>query len=142
MSSKEKKTVDKAAKKSGGRGKRYSPAEKQEVIDFVNEVNATKGRGGQSSASKKFGISPLTISSWLKAGGAAPKKRGRRPGRPAGSKNKVKTTATNTTTTKASAGGSLEKKLVELQGLAKQIDAAESELSSLRKQFDGLKASL
>ncbi|MCH7227360.1 hypothetical protein [Haloferula sp. A504] len=134
MSSKPKKTAKKAAKKSGSRGKRYTPAQKKEVIDFVNEVNAAKGRGGQSSASKKFGISPLTISSWLKAGGSAPKKPGRRPGRPAGSKAKAKT--------KASAGGSLEKKLVELQSLAKQIDAAESNLSSLRKKFDSLKASL
>ena len=133
MSSKAKKTAKKVAKKkSGSRGKRYTPAEKQQVVDFVKEVNASKGRGGQSAASKKFGISPLTIASWLKAGGgAAPKKkRGRRPGRPAGAK------------AKASAGGSLEKKLKQLQSLAKKIDAAESNLGSLRKQFDSLKASL
>lgn len=131
MSSKAKKTAKKVAKKkSGSRGKRYTPAEKQQVVDFVKEVNASKGRGGQSAASKKFGISPLTIASWLKAGGAAPKKRGRRPGRPAGAK------------AKASAGGSLEKKLKQLQSLAKKIDAAESNLNSLRKQFDSLKASL
>ena len=130
MSSKAKKTAKKVAKKkSGSRGKRYTPAEKKKIIDFVNEVNASKGRGGQSAASKKFGISPLTIASWLKAGGAAPKKkRGRRPGRPAG--------------VKASAGGSLEKKLKQLQSLAKKIDAAESQLNSLRKQFDSLKGSL
>ena len=128
MSSKAKKTAKKAAKKSG-RGKRYSAAEKKTVVDFVNEVNASKGRGGQSAASKKFGISPLTIASWLKAGGAAPKKRrGRRPGRPAAAK--------------ASTGGSLEKKLKELQGLAKKIDAAKSNLNSLQKKFDSLKASL
>mgnify|MGYP002626365662 FL=1 len=126
MSSKAKKTAKKAAKK-GGKGKRYTPAEKQQVIDFVNEVNASKGRGGQSAASKKFGISPLTISSWLKAGGAAPKKkRGRKAtAKPA----------------KAS-GGSLEKKMKDLQSLAKKIDSTKAQLAKLQSQFDGLKGSL
>lgn len=123
MSSKAKKAPKKAARKSS-KGKRYTTAEKKKVTDFVKEVNAAKGRGGQSAASKKFGISPLTIASWLKAGGAAPKKRGRRAA------------------AKPVAGGSLEKKLNQLKSLAKKIDATEAQLKSLRKQFDSLKASL
>lgn len=119
-----KKTVKKTAKKTN-KGKRYTPAEKKEVVDFVNEVNASKGRGGQSAASKKFGISPLTISSWLKATGSAPKKRGRKAA-----------------AAKVSAGGSLEKKLDRLKSLAKDIDATEKKLKQLQGQFDSLKASL
>ncbi len=55
-----------AAKKSSGKGKRYTDAEKAEVLAFVENY----GRGGASAAAKKFGVSPLTISSWRKAAGA------------------------------------------------------------------------
>lgn len=59
------------SKKISVKGKRYTPAEKQEVVDYVNQVNAQNGRGGQSSAAKKFGVSVLTVSAWLKAAGVA-----------------------------------------------------------------------
>lgn len=61
-------------KKASTKGVRYTDAQKKEVIDFATGYNATNGRGGQSEAAKKFGISQLTIASWLKAAGApAPK---------------------------------------------------------------------
>lgn len=63
MSTKTKKTIVK--------GKRYSPAEKQAVVDYVNQVNAQYGRGGQSAAAKKFSVSVLTVSAWLKAAGVS-----------------------------------------------------------------------
>ena len=57
-----------------GRGVRYDAAKKQEVIDFVAAYNAKNGRGGQSEAARKFGITILTVSSWLKGSGVkAPK---------------------------------------------------------------------
>lgn len=59
------------SKKISVKGKRYTPAEKQEVVDYVNQVNAQNGRGGQSAAAKKFGVSVLTVSAWLKAAGVA-----------------------------------------------------------------------
>ena len=67
MSTKPKKTTPKS--------KRYTPAEKQAVVDYVNQVNADNGRGGQAAAVKKFGVSVLTVATWLKAAGAgkAPK---------------------------------------------------------------------
>jgi len=58
-----------AAKKKGTKGKRYTAEEKSEILQFVE----SQGRGGASAASKKFGVSQLTISSWKKSasGGSA-----------------------------------------------------------------------
>lgn len=56
-----------ATKKKGPatKGKRYSEAEKSEILAFIEK----QGRGGQTAASKKFGVSPLTLSSWRKKSG-------------------------------------------------------------------------
>lgn len=135
------------AVKKTNKGKRYSQAEKQEILDLVNTINNTKGRGGQAAASKKYGISPLTISSWVKSGGAPPKKPGRKPGRKAGAKaarkagKKVASAPTPAPAAAASSGG-LEQKLDKLKKLAKLIDTTESELKKLRSEFDKLKGSL
>jgi transposase-like protein len=134
MTTTEKTAATKAAKR-GGRGKRYTPEKKQEVIDFVNEINSTKGRGGQSAASKKYGISPLTISSWIKAGPGAPKKR-------ASKKTARKAKVARTLGASKTVGGSLEKRIDDLKALAAQIDAKQSEVDTLKSKFDALKASL
>jgi transposase-like protein len=60
--------VKKASAKSK-MGVRYSPEKKQEVVNFVTSYNASNGRGGQNQAVKKFGLSVLTVSAWLKAAG-------------------------------------------------------------------------
>jgi hypothetical protein len=70
-----KKTAKKAAKKAAKGGKtkkgiRYAPEQKKSVVDFVEAYNAKNGRGGQNQAAKKFKISVLTVSAWLKAAGA------------------------------------------------------------------------
>ncbi|MCF7676245.1 MAG: hypothetical protein K9M97_12930 [Akkermansiaceae bacterium] len=56
-------------KKSARMGKRYTDAEKAEVINYVNEFNASNGRGGQAAAVKKFGVTALTITAWSRAAG-------------------------------------------------------------------------
>lgn len=112
--------------KGSAKGKRYSAAEKEEILNYVEKVNAEKGRGGQSAASKKYKISPLTISSWLKArGGAGATAPARSTGGAGGS-----------------VSGPIGKKLAKLQGLHDQIDRTEKELAKLRAQFDALKGSL
>ena len=122
------------AKKAGVRGKRYTPAEKQNIVSFVEEYNSTNGRGGQSAASKKFGISQLTISSWLKAAGGAatpataaatPAKRGRKPGKVA-----------------ATTKGSMNAKLNELLSIGNEIETPEKALEGLKAKFNSIKASL
>jgi len=58
---------------------RYEQSRKDEVVAFIEQYNAEHGRGGQSAASKKFGINPITIKSWLeKAGVKTPGKRGKK----------------------------------------------------------------
>jgi hypothetical protein len=63
-----------AAKKTTKKGKRYSAQEKAEILAFID----SQGRGGQTAAAKKFGVSPLTLSSWRKSAGgeAAPVAKG------------------------------------------------------------------
>jgi len=63
------KPAKKTTKKKSPQGKRYSDEQKKQVVDFVVDVNTNKGRGGLSAATKKFRISPLTISSWIKKSG-------------------------------------------------------------------------
>ncbi len=67
-----KKAAPAKAKKTSGKSKmgvRYTPEKKQEVVDFVTTYNAANGRGGQNQAAKKFSLSVLTVSAWLKASG-------------------------------------------------------------------------
>ena len=134
------------ASKKSNKGKRYTDEEKQEIVDFVNEYNAAKGRGGAANASKKFGVSQLTIGAWLKKGkGGATKKvkaaakkatkgakRGRPPGRPA----KAAVVAA------AAAPGGRAKVLAALAKADEAIAAKRAELDALEAKFEQLKASL
>ena len=45
---------------------RYSPEEKAEIINFVRDHDKAHGKGGQAAASRMFGVSALSISSWMK----------------------------------------------------------------------------
>ena len=53
-------------KKAASKGKRYTDTEKQVIVSYVNDFNAKNGRGGQAAAVKKFGVTALTITGWLK----------------------------------------------------------------------------
>lgn len=57
--------------------RRYTPEEKQSVLDFIAERKTQNKRGAQKEAAEHFGISTVTISSWMKA---TKVKRGRKPG--------------------------------------------------------------
>lgn len=111
--------------KKAPKGKRYTDEEKNDILGFVQKYNDENGRGGQSAASKKYGISQLTIASWLKSGPSAGTKRGRKAGSAKGGK-----------------GGSFSSKLNALSALASQIDKAEAELVKLKAKFKALKADL
>ena len=122
------------ATKKSKKGKRYTDAEKQKIVDFVTAYNAKNGRGGASNASKKFGVSQLTVGAWLKKGKTTTKvaAKGARRGRPPGSKAK--------TVVAASAGRT---KILAALGKADQVIAAKrKELDALEAQFETLKASL
>lgn len=104
-------------KKSAAKGKRYTDAEKKEIVTYVEKINSEKGRGGQSAAAKKFGISQLTISSWLKvANGGSVSMKGAR--------------------------GGMNTKLSTLLTLGNEIEKAEKELNKMKAKFNSIKASL
>ena len=77
MAVKKKKTAKKKASKKkparkkkivrkGQKAIRYSSAKKQQVAAFVKQVNKKKGKGGIAAAVRKYRISALTITRWLK----------------------------------------------------------------------------
>lgn len=115
------------AVKTGGRklavnkkkGMRYSLEQKQEVIDFVTDYNSKNGRGGQSHAAKKFGLSVLTVSSWLKGVGAKTKY-----------------------SRSASVPPGLSAKFNNLVELGAEIRRVETELQSLRHRYDTVRLSI
>lgn len=117
------------------RSKRYSAEEKSKIIAFVNEHNAKNKRGGQLTAAKKFGISQLTIATWLKKSG------GKSTGKAAAAKGTKKTAAKSASKT-VTAKGSMQKKLNSLLSLGKEIEKLERDLKAKRNQFDSIKASL
>lgn len=99
-------------------GRRYSDAVKKRILDFVEEVNSERGRGGISAAAKKFGASPLSISNWIKESGG--------------------------TVRSVVRGGSKarDRVLHELTTLNRTIAKRRQELDALEKRFGKLKASL
>ena len=117
------KAKKKAAKGKVAHGKRYSDAVKSRVIEFVNQINSEKGRGGISAAAKKCGASPLSISNWVKKGRstvkAAVAKAGSRP-----------------------RSGSRDNILHELTSLNRTITKRRRELDELEARFAKLKAAL
>ncbi len=54
--------------------KRYSEAERAEILSFIEKYNAEHGRGGQTAAVKKFKTTTLSINSWSKKSGKKVKK--------------------------------------------------------------------
>jgi transposase-like protein len=46
--------------------KRYTQEEKQEILALVEKVNTEKGRGGVTAAVREYGVSPITVNSWLR----------------------------------------------------------------------------
>lgn len=118
-----KKVTKKAAKPigTGKRGARYSLQQKQNVVDYVHEYNAKNGRGGQSQAAKKFGVSVLTVASWLRSPklSVSPK---------AGKASKV------------SAG--INPKLASLIEVSDELRKVEAEATKLRAKYDELRSAV
>ena len=111
-----------ASKKTSTKGKRYTAEEKQQVVNFVNQYNAANGRGGATAASKKFGVSQLTVGSWMKSSGG--------------------TDAGNVRKGTAVGAGGRSGVLAELSKLDGVIAARRKELDVLEARFQKLKASL
>ncbi len=104
-------------KAKNSKGRRYTIEEKTDVLSYVDSVNAERGRGGQTAAAKKFGISLLTLSNWIRssAGGG------------------IRTSGKST---------SMGNTLAKLATLHAQIEAKESELANWKQEFDRIKRSI
>lgn len=92
------------------RGRRYSPAEKAQVLDFIAKVNREQGGGGQAAAHQKFGIANVTLKLWMQQGPL-----------PADHKATART-------------------LLRLQVLAEKITTLEEKLARLHSRYEHMKA--
>ena len=93
---------------------RYSPKKKSEVVAFVHAYNQKHGRGGQSRAVKKYGITALTISGWL-----------------------------NSAQLESSAiSGSLKSKVAQLKATSSKLHKLNEESAKLKQKHDALLASI
>lgn len=100
--------------KAKKKAKRYTAAEKKEILNFI----ATEGRGGQTKAVAKYGVTAATIASWKRKSGESP-------------------------VASAKGGGSKELRVVEeLAGLLKEISATEAKLEKLKKAYQKAKSKL
>ena len=108
-----------AHQNSKSKGKRYSEAEKAKILNHVEQVNSNRGRGGITSAAKKFGVTALTISNWLRA-------------------TEPLALSMRSTNRNSNAASTL-RRLAEIHEM---IAAREHELLPLRKEFEKLKRSL
>lgn len=100
-------------KKAKRKVKRYSASEKKSILDFITK----QGRGGQTKAVAKFGVTAATIASWRhKDGGSG---------------------------VKTAKGASKELRAVEeLARLIKEISTVEARLEKLKKSYQKAKAKL
>ncbi len=54
----------KSSRKKGNTGKRYSIAERREILAFADKI----GRGGITAACRKYGVSYIALRRWMKLG--------------------------------------------------------------------------
>ena len=101
--------------------RRYTPEEKQSVLDFIAERKTQNKRGAQKEAAERFGISTVTISSWMKASKA---KRG--------TKN---TTAPKTQPLAAAQPADLRRLAAVLEEIA-DLEAQTAKLAALRAEAE------
>ena len=122
----------KAPKKAGSRGKRYTSAERANVLSYVDEVNTKKGRGGAAAASRKFKISQITIGQWV-----------RKAGKSAAAQQTSKTSSESASVGRPRAGRKgFAAKLRRLADVHEQISKVEAQLAGLQKEYASLKKGL
>jgi transposase-like protein len=108
--------------------KRYSPESKAEILEFVRDHDAANRRGGKSAAVRKYGVTALTLSNWLKAS----KMDGKRV--KAGGKAKAPG-STKRGRTAGSGTGSIEATLNRMLEIRNQVAALMSEFESLKARI-------
>jgi transposase-like protein len=129
----ESKTAEKPAKPTRKRAgkkitKRYSPESKAEILEFVRDHDAANRRGGKSAAVRKYGVTALTLSNWLKAS----KMDGKRV--KAGGKAKAPV-STKRGRTAGSGTGSIEATLNRMLEIRNRVATLMTEFESLKARI-------
>lgn len=97
------------------KAKRYSEAEKKEILDFIE----SQGRGGQTAAVKKFKVTAATINSWRKTG------------------------SQSVGNGRSTRGASKELKAIqELASVLTEIEETEAKLATLKKRYKKLRSKI
>lgn len=118
---------------ANGKAKRYTTEEKQEILDFIS----SQGRGGQSAAVKKYGVTAATISNWKK------KLKGGAPTKAAKPAKATRKAGVGKTGRKAASNGTdSEKALATLNKVHGELAAARSRVAELEAEFEAAKAAL
>ena len=107
------------SRENAAKGRRYSLKEREEVLAFIEKVNAERGRGGQSAAIAKFNLAPLTVTKWVRYHGFSASK-----------------------SDSITSDRSIESTIQKLKELQTRIENAEKELRRLRNQFQEMKGAL
>ena len=108
------------ASKTNPKGRRYTPNERRDILEFIRQYNSSHGRGGATAAMKKFGISQPTLSLWISKAGDSQAGDGTSPNG-SGIKSKV---------------------LQQLVEIDRQILQKRAELEALEARFRELKSKL
>ena len=107
--------------KPKAKAKRYTPAQKDEILAFIKKA----GRGGQTKAVAKFGVTAATLSAWKKKAKGAAK------------------AAVRSAKAPRATGASKELRAIEeLRGLLKEMAATEAKLDKLKAAYAKAKAKL
>ena len=113
-----------ASKAPTTKGKRYNPEERKEILDFIASYNKKNKRGGLKTASKKYKVSAVSISRWMKSSDKPDKKKGRKPGRKPGRKAAARVSS-----------GDIGKTLARLGELHGQIESLQAEYDAVKKSL-------
>lgn len=115
---------------------RYTPEKREEILTYISQ----QGRGGQSKAIKKYGVTAATLTTWRKQEGLiAPSVANK-----AAKKNKAKAAAKAPAASPTSTAG-ISNQLQAIQDLGRiagEIAEAEAKLASLRKEFEAAKSKI
>jgi len=123
-------------KRSAMKAVRYTAEEKAKILQFVVDHNKQNGRGGQSTASNKFNVSPVSIGKWAEAAGSTSggKKRKASPKTKAVRATKAPPKARGTSAPKASAG--------EASAVLLRMIAIQNDVATLQSEYEALKKTL
>lgn len=116
--------------------KRYKQKEKDAVVAFIQQFNEKNGRGGQTAAVNKYGVTPITVRAWMdKAGVPSPGKGTKKKGPKAKAVRAAKKATVGGKKAVTSTGGGASAALLRMVAIQSEIQTLQSEYASLKEQI-------